>query len=223
MGVDGTVFTLKNRCGTTIWPGIQAGAGKPQLMNGGFELNPGETINIHAPTGWFGRFWGRNGCSFDQFGRGKCVTGDCNGGVRECAGAGGEPPATLAEFTLNTPLDFYDVSLVDGFNIPVSIVPSGGSSGECKSIKCHSNLNQRCPNELQVKRNDYIVACKSACLAFNRPQYCCTGTYNNPNDCKPTNYSRVFKDSCPTAYSYAYDDSSSLFTCDGADYVITFC
>ncbi|KAL6981664.1 hypothetical protein U1Q18_023289 [Sarracenia purpurea var. burkii] len=223
MGADGAIFSLQNKCNTTIWPGIQAARGYPQLMNGGFELNSGETINIHAPTGWFGRLWGRNGCSFDHSGRGKCVTGDCNGGARECAGAGGEPPATVAEFILDNPLDFYAISLVDGFNIPISIVPSGGLLGECKSVKCLSNLNQRCPKELQIRRNDYVVACKSACLAFNRPQYCCTGTYNNPTDCKLTNYTRVFKDSCPAAYSYAYDDLSSIFTCYGANYVITFC
>ncbi|KAI9200060.1 hypothetical protein LWI28_002068 [Acer negundo] len=28
---------------------------------------------------------------------------------------------------------------------------------------------------------------------------------------------------CPTSYSYAYDDPSSIFTCSGTDYVITFC
>ncbi|GFZ02774.1 pathogenesis-related thaumatin superfamily protein [Actinidia rufa] len=161
-------------------------------MNGGLELNPGQPINVNAPTGWSGRFWGRTGCFFDQSGKGYCATGNCGGGVAECAGAGGEPPATLAEFTLNSPLDFYDISLVDGFNIPVSVVPTGAVRG-------------------------------FACLAFNQPEYCCTGAYNNPNTCKPSNYSRVFKDSCPAAYSYAYDDSSSIFTCKGANYLITFC
>ncbi|KAL2499336.1 Pathogenesis-related thaumatin superfamily protein [Abeliophyllum distichum] len=28
---------------------------------------------------------------------------------------------------------------------------------------------------------------------------------------------------CPRAYSYAYDDKTSTFTCVGADYLITFC
>ena len=31
----------------------------------------------------------------------EAVTGDC-GGVLKCAGAGGAPPATLAEFTLDS-------------------------------------------------------------------------------------------------------------------------
>ncbi|EMS65924.1 hypothetical protein TRIUR3_18424 [Triticum urartu] len=34
----------------------------------------------------------------------------------------------------------------------------------------------------------------------------------------------VFKAACPAAYSYAYDDASSTFTCSGAaTYHITFC
>ena len=34
---------------------------------------------------------------------------------------GGEPPVTLAEFTLNGggDQDYYDISLVDGFNLPM--------------------------------------------------------------------------------------------------------
>lgn len=221
-GTDAAVFTLENRCTTTIWPGILAGAGHPQLMNGGLVLSPGQTININATTGWSGRVWGRTECSFDQYGRGNCATGDCGSGMEQCAGTGGAPPATLAEFTLDSPLDFYDVSLVDGFNVPVSIVPSSGS-GDCRAVRCLADLNQLCPSGLEVRRNGQVVACKSACLAFNQPEYCCTGAYNNPNTCKPSSYSRVFKDSCPTSYSYAYDDSSSIVTCKGADYSISFC
>ncbi|KHN41892.1 Pathogenesis-related protein 5 [Glycine soja] len=36
-------------------------------------------------------------------------------------------------------------------------------------------------------------------------------------------YSQMFKSVCPKAYSYAYDDATSTFTCSGADYTITFC
>ncbi|KAI3444972.1 hypothetical protein Pfo_001637 [Paulownia fortunei] len=223
-GSNAATFTLKNRCKNTIWPGILSGAGKPLLMNGGLQLKPEETTNVVGPTGWSGRFWARSGCNFDQSGEhGNCTTGDC-GGLLECSGRGGEPPASLAEFTLDSPEDFYDVSLVDGFNMPVSIVPSGGS-GNCSAVNCISNLNLECPEKLQVRRNNRgeTVACKSACLAFNEPQYCCTGEYNSPQVCKPSNYSEVFKKACPTAYSYPYDDATSTFTCKGANYLIIFC
>uniref|UniRef100_J3LCH0 Thaumatin-like protein n=1 Tax=Oryza brachyantha TaxID=4533 RepID=J3LCH0_ORYBR len=41
----------------------------------------------------------------------------------------------------------------------------------------------------------------------------------------PSPYSRFFKDACPRAYSYAYDDATSTFTCAGGDtsYDIVFC
>lgn len=67
------------------------------------------------------------------------------------------------------------------------------------------------------------VACKSACEAFGDPQYCCSGAYGSPDTCKPSSYSQFFKSACPRAYSYAYDDGTSTFTCASADYTITFC
>ncbi|KAH6772950.1 Pathogenesis-related thaumatin superfamily protein [Perilla frutescens var. hirtella] len=223
-GSNAAVFTLHNRCKETIWPGTQSGAGHPLLINGGLQLNPNETTNIVAPTGWSGRFWARSGCKFDKSGKqGNCTTGDC-GGLLQCGGIGGAPPASLAEFTLDSPEDFYDVSLVDGFNMPVSVIPSGGS-GDCSAVNCRSDLNLQCPEKLQVRLDGggETVACKSACLAFNQPQYCCTGAYNNPQICKPSTYSEVFKKACPTAYSYPYDDATSVFTCKGAKYLIIFC
>ena len=41
----------------------------------------------------------------------------------ECAGAGGVPPVTLIEFTLKGygGIDYYDISLVDGFNSMASV------------------------------------------------------------------------------------------------------
>lgn len=64
---------------------------------------------------------------------------------------------------------------------------------------------------------------KSACLAFDKPEYCCTGAYGSPQTCKPTVYSKTFKLACPLAYSYAYDDPTSTFTCQKANYSIGFC
>ncbi|KAF6168290.1 hypothetical protein GIB67_018130 [Kingdonia uniflora] len=218
---EATVFTLQNNCRKTIWPGIQAGSGKELLRNGGLRLKPGEVVSIRAPVGWSGRFWGRRGCSFDKTGKGTCVTGDC-GGQLHCSGAGGAPPVTLAEFTLDSPMDFYDVSLVDGYNVAMSVLATGGT-GMCRPAKCVSDLNRSCPRSLQVTKDKQVVACKSACMAFNTPEYCCTGAYANPNTCKPTNYSKIFKKACPSAYSYAYDDASSILTCKGANYLIKFC
>lgn len=219
-GVTGATFTFTNKCDFTVWPGILASAGSPKLDSTGFELAKGSSRSFQAPTGWSGRFWGRTGCNFDGSGHGSCSTGDCGSGQLECNVAGAAPPATLAEFTLGSgSQDFYDVSLVDGYNLPMIVEGSGGS-GTCASTGCATDLNRRCPAELKV---DGGGACKSACDAFGTPEYCCNGEYGSPSTCKPSMYSQLFKSACPKSYSYAYDDASSTFTCTGADYTITFC
>lgn len=226
-GVDSTTFTIVNKCDYTVWPGILSNAGVPPLSNTGFVLEKGETKTISAPTSWGGRFWGRTHCTEDSSGEFSCVTGDCGSGKVECSGSGAIPPATLAEFTLDGHggLDFFDVSLVDGYNIPMVVVPQGGTGVNCTTTGCLVDLNGACPSELKVMSADGKggVACKSACEAFQQPQYCCSGAYDSPAICKPSQYSRLFKSACPHAYSYAYDDKTSTFTCANADYVITFC
>ncbi|KNA15106.1 hypothetical protein SOVF_101300 [Spinacia oleracea] len=219
--VSGTTFTLVNKCDYTVWPGILAGASSPKLDSTGFELQHGGARTFQAPSGWSGRFWGRTGCSFDDAGQGTCATGDCGSGTVECNGSGAKPPATLAEFTLNGSggQDFYDVSLVDGYNIPM-IVETNGGSGGCETTGCLVDLNRRCPNELMAEGGG---ACRSACEAFGTPEYCCSGEFGTPDKCKPSMYSELFKNACPRAYSYAYDDATSTFTCSAGDYTITFC
>jgi len=156
----------------------------------------------------------------------RCATGDCASGQISCNGAGGNSPATLAEFTLggDQDKDFYDISLVDGFNLPMSVVPQAQG---CRTTSCAANVNAGCPAALAVqgpKPDADIIGCKSACVVLKEPQYCCTGAYGTPQTCKPTDYSKYFKGKCPQAYSYAYDDPTSTFTCPtGGNYLITFC
>ena len=88
-GASAATLALYNKCGETVWPGIQPGAGKEILARGGLQLLPNRVTSIRLPTGWSGRVWGRQGCRFDAAGRGKCATGDC-GGALYCNGAGGE-------------------------------------------------------------------------------------------------------------------------------------
>ncbi|EPS60609.1 hypothetical protein M569_14195, partial [Genlisea aurea] len=98
-------------------------------------------------------------------------------------------------------------------------------SGKCSYAGCVYDLNAVCPVGLQVRSRDTktVVACKSACFAFNSPRYCCTGSYGSPQSCKPTAYSRIFKAACPRAYSYAYDDPTSIATCTAPNYFLAFC
>nr|CAD1821337.1 unnamed protein product [Ananas comosus var. bracteatus] len=130
--------------------------------------------------------------------------------------------------------DFYDVSLVDGYNLPVVVeaattaINTASTAADtdtvgCAATGCAADLNQRCPAELKVGDGE---ACRSACEAFGTPEYCCSGEYGSPDTCRPSVYSQMFKSACPRSYSYAYDDATSIFTCAtaaAADYVITFC
>ncbi|KAI9726503.1 MAG: hypothetical protein M1828_001325 [Chrysothrix sp. TS-e1954] len=123
-----TPLIVTNHCGATIYPGIlsQSGGGPG---TGGFALTPGSSKTMTVAENWQGRVWGRTNCSFNSDGTGSssgtgqaCRTGDC-GGIIDCQGAG-QTPTSLAEFTLDTGSGqtFYDLSLVDGYNLPLAIV-----------------------------------------------------------------------------------------------------
>ncbi|KAL0408299.1 UNVERIFIED_CONTAM: Thaumatin-like protein [Sesamum radiatum] len=124
-------------------------------------------------------------------------------------------PLTPWEFALNQPnnLDFVDISLVDGFNIPMEFSPT---TDVCRNLRCTAPINEQCPNELRAPGG-----CNNPCTVFGTNEYCCT---DGPGSCQPTDYSRFFKERCPDAYSYPQDDPTSLFTCPaGTNYRVVFC
>ncbi|KAL8953463.1 MAG: hypothetical protein Q9222_000667 [Ikaeria aurantiellina] len=126
---DNKPLRITNTCKETIYPGIgtQAGSG-PGTQ--GFQLTPGQSRDLTVSADWQGRVWGRTNCSFNAAGTAPassgtgvaCGTGDC-GGTVDCRGTG-VIPVTLAEFTLSSSSgqSFYDISLVDGYNIPLGII-----------------------------------------------------------------------------------------------------
>ncbi|KAI9887493.1 MAG: hypothetical protein M1823_000672 [Watsoniomyces obsoletus] len=129
---SGKPLKVTNLCADTIHPALvtQAGLG-PDIH--GFELQPGASRVLWVGADWQGRVWGRTNCSFNAEGTGPanrgglngggraCMTGDCNG-VLDCR-VSGDTPVTLAEFQLMGWNDqsFYDLSLVDGYNVPMGI------------------------------------------------------------------------------------------------------
>lgn len=225
--VNSASFKLVNKCRYEVWPGVLSGANTAPLSPTGFALKSGKSRTLSVPKAWSGRIWARTLCTEYSPTNFSCVTGDCGSGKIECAGSGAKPPATLAEFTLNGAdgLDFYDVSLVDGFNLPMLVVPRGGTRGGCSATGCLVDLNGKCPRALRVAREGGggRVACRSACEAFGDPQFCCSDAYATPDTCQPSVFSLFFKHACPRAYSYAYDDKTSTYTCASADYIIIFC
>ena len=76
-GASAATLALYNRCGETVWPGIQPSAGKELLARGGMQLAPGHAASIRLPAGWSGRVWGRQGCRFDAAGCGRCPVEPC--------------------------------------------------------------------------------------------------------------------------------------------------
>lgn len=177
-------------------------------QGGGWELPAGQTQQVVLPPSWGGRFWPRTGCEgFNEQGVPACQTGDCGGHLGCPAGVGGTPPATLAEFTLiptEAPigLDFYDVSNVDGSNIPLRIdaapdtflvdPPDGtnvdyycgspGCTADCGPLQpCPWDLDEVCPPELQVIAAGELVGCRSA------GQVCAVDPNNAVLDCAQYN------------------------------------
>ncbi|KAF3683837.1 Thaumatin-like protein [Capsicum annuum] len=62
--------------------------------------------------------------------RGVTQTGDYSG-LLKCQGFG-EPPTTLAKYALNQldNSDFFDISLVDGFNVPMEFSPTSAPTAQ---------------------------------------------------------------------------------------------
>lgn len=222
-----------NNCNQTVWVGLLGSSGQTNPLGGGFQLDPQSYQNVYLQPDWNGRFWGRTGC----FQCGICATGDCGGQV-QCNGNGGATPATLAEITFrgHAGLDYYDVSLVDGFNLPMRMAPivdtfnMTASGYTCMETDClNPDIMANCPEDFKKRDvNGNVVACQSACDHYDTDQWCCRGAYNSSTGCLAAPYANSVKALCPLAYSYAYDDGQSTFTCRGssapsAAYKVQFC
>jgi hypothetical protein len=220
--------TFVNSTDEMIWvaatPGATSGAT-------GWKLPAGKSVSIRVSNKYNGRIWGRTGCRFGAGGHGKCQTGDC-GALFQCRGWG-QIPATLAEFDMDSydHLDFYDVSMVDGSNLPMYINTVGGKTKDkinargCEQGRgCTTTVV--CPKALQVRAGGAIVACISPCARFGTDRYCCRGQFAkgcSPARTWPIDYAKLFKRAEPYAYAWSGDDPTSVFTCSGGcSYRIVF-
>lgn len=235
-------FTVYNGCPFTIWPAIYtnpaAGAALPQYQTG-WEADAYTSVSFTVPDTWTaGRIWGRRDCTFNagDTSPNTCLDGGCNGGLLCDSTTGtGVPPASLAEWSLGgtTGTDFYDVSLVDGYNLPMQISPTSG----CPIAGCPWDLGPVCPAALAgpFDSTGFPVGCKSACVANidgnpTNSSNCCSGSFDTAQTCPSSSvaYYWFFKGYCPNAYAYPYDESSgtALWTCPSsnlANYTLTFC
>jgi Thaumatin family len=238
---SGRIITITNNCGFDIWPGIftsnNTGPG-----TGGFFLPSRTSLTLSVANDWSGRIWARTNCTFNQANVGSCATGSC-GNALNCS-VTGTPPTTLAEFTLQGDgnQDFFDLSQVNGYNVPMAIFPNSTTAVTNKSPICQwpdnsglpensqglqTSISDQCPVALLFQYKDNPAAgCMSACDRFLSPGFCCTSPNNTAETCSPTPYSKIFKALCPNAYSFAFDDPSSTFTLPSeftVSYEVAFC
>jgi Thaumatin family len=170
---------------------------------GTWAIEPGGVLTVDIPEEWertipLGSlgpvFWARSGCRFDiEHNFAQCETGDC-GGVYDCSKAGRTPPGakSLAEWTFDDTNHNAapDISVVDGVNINMDIVPVGPhsdtagpgvnpgnwlGSANLPLSKCRGDLRAECPAEFQLRRKQLsffikgaegaedVVACFSNC------------------------------------------------------------
>ncbi|CAJ0575716.1 unnamed protein product, partial [Mesorhabditis spiculigera] len=227
-----TCLNIYNKCPFPVYPAF---TGTTVPADGGFRLEPWTSKVVQVPNGWQGKIWSRMQCDERMF----CATGDCGTGKSECEGKDGKPPYTMAEFKMNpggsNGQDRYTISLANGYNVHMIIIPIDGTFRFTKgnydcSIGggCVDDLISNCPNELQVLSEGRLVACNSPCHVFKSDLHCCRGKYNTSSACPVSAYGAVFKMMCPASYSYPFDMSAQAFTCRGkekpsAAYTVQFC
>ncbi|KAF8312089.1 Osmotin thaumatin-like protein [Clavulina sp. PMI_390] len=229
-------LTVYNGCPFTIWPAmltdLTRNAATPSHPTG-WEAAPYTYVTFEVPDNWAGgRIWGRRSCNFTNPNTGTCVSGGCDGGLvcdPYSAGAGAAP-ITIAELTLGSEkgFDYYHISLLSGYNLPMAITSSAGFP----TVDCSVALSHICPASLAGPQDTtgFPIGCKSDCMvgtSLSDSASCCSRPQNLSTNCPLSgapHYS-FFKNHCPNAVVYGSDDSAlkTVPSSAASDYIITFC
>ncbi|EIE83973.1 hypothetical protein RO3G_08678 [Rhizopus delemar RA 99-880] len=122
---DQPTILVKNHCNATLKIGYSKDV---DYFGTVVDVSAGSSYTIHPSVGWSGRVWGRKSCSGDK-----------------CYDSGMGSPASLAEFHfLDSGNTFYDISFVDGFNLPMVVEPASKNEYCCTGAYngqnlCHGN------------------------------------------------------------------------------------
>lgn len=148
---DAAVFSIINNCSYTVWP-----AATP--VGGGSELKSGDMWILNVPANTTsGHIWGRTGCKFNSNDYGTCETADCAGAL-SCS-LSPQPPVVVAEFSLGGPTDFFDLTMIDGFNLPMALLPAK-EGPECSMVlRCEGNSESQCPDAFKAPNDNKTHAC----------------------------------------------------------------
>ncbi|HEY5955330.1 MAG TPA: thaumatin family protein [Polyangiaceae bacterium] len=128
---------------------------------------------------------------------------------------GADPGAerhSLAEFTFNTDfydMDWYNISYVDAYNLPLAILPA--ARPKCRQLSCPEDFLSTCPAAGQYRDADGNLA---ACVSPNRDD--------------PKNPVALLFEQCDDAYAWSGDDQngtdkSPMIGCEVEDFDIVFC
>lgn len=195
-------FTVVNDCNQTIYPGINPAS---TYDNGGWTMTPNTQVTFTVPSNFSGRVWGNYLSS--------------------------NPSSTLAEFTLSGAsggTDFWDVSAVDGFDLPMAITPANGA----ESVTATGSVLAACPAGLvQASNGKNFNYCWNPCSVTNNPTVCCTNL--TPQQCRDSvntwpaeaqQYVNDIHNLQGLTYSYPWDDWWGTHTnATNTSYTITFC
>lgn len=119
---------------------------------------------------------------------------------------------SLAEFTFNTDFydfDWYNISFVDAFNLPMQIVPL--AKPDCDPLTCAEDLLPDCPSVGRyVDGTGSVVSCVS------------------PERDDASSPVAVYFEQCDDAYAWSGDDQqgddpSPVKACAGEDWLLVFC
>ena len=200
--VQAQTFTVVNNCNQTIYPGVLPAS---TYQNGGWTMGPNTQVSFAIPSNFSGRLWGNHLSS--------------------------NPSSTLAEFTLSGQsggIDFWDISAVDGFDLPMSITPANGS----ESVTATGSVLAACPPSLAVSSNGQdFNYCWNPCSVENNATVCCTNL--TPQQCRDVvnqwpapaqQYVNAIHNLQGLTYSYPWDDWWGTHTnATNTSYTITFC
>jgi hypothetical protein len=247
-------ITITNKCGIPVWIDQTPNGGFSPLSGTGpnpaGRLDPGQSSNYRIPdNGWGGRFWPKIGCN--DAGN-NCLAGSSVSGCPPdgCE----PPADTKFEFfysPLSSAVrPYYDITLVDGYTLGVAITPSQSDGGRCTPTQCGVSL-AACPTDeveglgsLQIIKQGQIVQCLAPCYKWvypapygmNRNKFdspgklmCCPTPPVSSDECRAgpvarSKYVQLVQSSCPSAYSYPYDDVNGSHDCPpGTSFTATLC
>ncbi|KAF7363779.1 Thaumatin-like protein [Mycena sanguinolenta] len=237
-------ITVKNACPYTVWPAIYTSLGAQPSQPNGWVAPANTSVTFTVPDLWVSIHWPvlyQTEAKLNRtvaFGDAATVISlSTLGQTRALLADAPEASCARALFIFNSasPQDYYDISLIVGYNVPMRI----DNHAACGNPSCPVNLNPSCPTAQKGPfdpTTGAALGCTSACeldkahgLGANSTN-CCTGMYNTPSTCPSSNVTNYnyYKSNCVNTYAYPFDESSGTasWTCSTlqkAAYTITFC